>query len=131
LLFNADARYFKRKASTDLTDADLHHLRKLASEHIAKLIVDSISDHEYLFLREGKPTPPTSAVELAVDLHAVKVIATHNYQECITAIWRGYYTIQYNDDGTLAFGQYENLLSRRFRDHFDVQRIKGAFNSKC
>lgn len=48
-LFLSDARYFKRKASTDLTEADLHHLRKLASEHMAKLIVDSVSDHEYLF----------------------------------------------------------------------------------
>ena len=67
-----------------------------------------------------------SAVELAVDLHAIRVIATNNYQQCIRAIWRGYYTIQYDDEGCLAFAQYSGLLSRRFVDHFDPQRMKGT-----
>ena len=40
-----DGRYFKHKASTDLVDSDLHHLRKLVSEHAAKLIVDSVKGH--------------------------------------------------------------------------------------
>jgi len=68
-----------------------------------------------------------SAVELAVDLHAIPVIATHNYQQCITAIWRGYYTIQYHDDGRLSFRPYEHILSQHFIDHFDPERMKGAF----
>lgn len=74
-----------------------------------------------------------SVVELAIDIHAIRVIATNNYQQCITAIWRGYYTIQYDDEGRLAFGPYQHLLSRRFIDHFDPQRMKGtlslSFNS--
>jgi hypothetical protein len=69
-----------------------------------------------------------SAVELAMDTHAIRVIATNNYQHCITAIWRGYYTIQYDDEGRLAFGQYENLLSKRCIDHFDPQRMKGIMS---
>ena len=75
---------------------------------------------------DGNPTPRISAIELAVDLHAVKVIGTHNYQQCITAIWRGYYTIQYHDDGRLSFRQYEHQLSTRFMDHFDPERMKGS-----
>lgn len=66
-----------------------------------------------------------SAIELAIDIHAIRVIATHNYQQCIQAIWSGYYTIQYDDEGRLAFGRYQPLLSRRFIDHFDPQRMKG------
>lgn len=80
---------------------------------------------------DGHPTPRISAVELAVDLHAIRVIATHNYQQCITAIWRGYYTIQYHDDGRLSFRPYERLHSQRFIDHFDPERMKGVFLWLC
>ena len=76
---------------------------------------------------DGKQIPRISAIELAADLHAVKIIATHNYQQCITAIWRGYYTIQYHDDGRLSFRQYEHHLSSRFTDHYDAERMKGTF----
>jgi len=44
-------RYFRRMAQQDLVEAGLHNLRKLASEHTAKLIIDSISDgHELIEL---------------------------------------------------------------------------------
>ena len=132
-------------------DSDLYHLRAVASEHIAKLIIESIqpnkesliigseltdqllqryflrvfTNRRYSILQDGTHIPAMSAVELAMDTHAIRVIATSNYQHCITAIWRGYYTIQYDDEGRLAFGQYEYLLSRRCVDHFDPQRMKG------
>ena len=76
-------------------------------------------------MQNGKPTNPVSAVEFAVDLHAIQVIAANNYQRCITALWRGYYNVQYFQDGRLTFGEYEYLTSRNFSDHFDTQRIKG------
>jgi hypothetical protein len=78
-------------------------------------------------MQNGQPTDPVSAVEFAVDLHATQVIAANNYQRCITALWRGYYNVQYFHDDQLAFGEYENLTSRNFSDHFDTQRIKGHF----
>jgi hypothetical protein len=77
-------------------------------------------------MQRGKPTDPTSAVEFAVDLHAITVIAANNYQRCITALWRGYYNVQYYDDDRLIFGEYKYLTSTRFSDHFDTQRIKGT-----
>lgn len=67
-----------------------------------------------------------SAVELAIDVHAIRVIATNNYQQCIRAIWHGFYTVQHNDGGRLAFAEYPLLLSRRILDHFDPQRMKGT-----
>lgn len=81
-------------------------------------------------MQNGSPTDPVSAIEFAVDLHATPVIAANNYQRCITALWRGYYNVQYSDDDRLIFGEYEYLTSRRFGDHFDVQRIKGMLVRK-
>ena len=115
---------------------------------MAKLIIDSVHNDHYLFthlllkrlsrpertltnqrysiLQNGKATDPVSAIEFAVDLHATNVISANNYQRCITALWRGYYNIQYSEDDRLIFAEYEHLKSRRFADHFDIQRIKGT-----
>jgi len=49
------SRYFNRKASEDLVEAGLHHLRVTASEHIAKLIIDSNPEYGYdLLLKRYK-----------------------------------------------------------------------------
>jgi hypothetical protein len=79
----------------------------------------------YSIILDESPTTPTSAVELAVDLNAIHVINSHNFQRCITALWRGYYHIQYYEDDRLIVGPYKNLTSRYFRDHFDIERIRG------
>lgn len=77
----------------------------------------------------GERSTPTSAVELAVDLHAVRVIATHNFQRCITALWKGYYHIKYygGAHSRLLFAPYPNLMSPSFLAHFDPQRMKGVY----
>jgi hypothetical protein len=80
----------------------------------------------YSLLLDGEQTNPTSAVELAVDFHAIHVINAHNFQRCITALWRGYYHIQYYGDDRVVVGPYKNLTSRHFRDHFEIERIKGT-----
>jgi hypothetical protein len=77
-------------------------------------------------MQDGNATVPTSAVELAADLHIIRVIAATNFQRCVTALWRGYYSIQYYDDNRLIVGQYKYLTSQHFRQHFDTQRIKGT-----
>ena len=85
-----------------------------------------LTNQRYSILQNGKATDPVSAIEFAVDLHATNVISANNYQRCITALWRGYYNIQYSEDDRLIFAEYEHLNSRRFVDHFDIQRIKGT-----
>jgi hypothetical protein len=84
-----------------------------------------VANYRYSILKNGAPTDPASAVELTVDYHATEVIAASNYQKCITALWRGYYNVQYSDDDRLAFDEYRYLTSQNFTDHFDTQRIKG------
>jgi hypothetical protein len=117
---------------------------------MAKLIIDSVDNEHYLhtdillkrsvvprirllrysIIKDGEPTDPTSAVELAVDLHATRVIAASNFQKCINALWRGFYNVQYTEDNALAFAEYRYLMSQRFKDHFDTQRIKGTLSSR-
>jgi hypothetical protein len=82
--------------------------------------------YRYSIILNGAPTAPTSAVELAVDSHAIRVISAHNFQHCINALWRGYYHIQYYENDTLIVGPYRNLTSTHFIDHFDIERIKGS-----
>lgn len=107
---------------------------------MAKLIIDSVELEgdilspflaqlllqRYSILQNGERSRPMSAVELAIDVHAIRVIATNNYQKCIKAIWKGYYTIQYDEDGRLSFQQYPYLLSRRIMAHLDTERLKGT-----
>jgi len=81
----------------------------------------------YSIILDGSPTTPASAVELAVDSHAIHVINAHNFQRCINALWRGYYHIQYYEDDRLIVGPYRYLTSRNFRDHFDTERMRGMF----
>jgi hypothetical protein len=83
------------------------------------------SDFRYSIMQNGNATVPTSAVELAVDFHVIRVIAATNFQRCVNALWRGYYSIQYYNDNRLIVGQYKYLTSQRFRQHFDTQRVKG------
>jgi hypothetical protein len=82
-------------------------------------------DDRYSILQDGGVTVPTSAVELAIDIHAIRVINAHNFQRCITALWRGFYHVQYYEDDRLIVGPYRHITSQHFRDHFDTQRIKG------
>jgi hypothetical protein len=92
---------------------------------LKRYTVLNVTKFRYSILLNGGVTNPTSAVELAVDFHAIRVINAHNFQRCIIALWRGYYHIQYYEDSRLIVGPYKHLISRHFRDHFDTQRIKG------
>jgi hypothetical protein len=83
------------------------------------------SDGRYSVILNDKVVSPASAVEMAIDFHAIRVINAHNFQRCIIALWRGYYHIQYYYDDRLIVGPYRYLTSQRFRDHFDTERIKG------
>jgi hypothetical protein len=134
-------------------ESDLNYLRKIASEHLAKVLLDSIPDQghlladpvlsnmllqrfitvlpskptvRYSILVNGEKTKPASAVELAADLHAIHVIGTHNFQQVIRALWKGAYTIQYGYGNRLAFAPYSYILSESFIDHFDPQRMNGV-----
>lgn len=100
-------RWFKQQAKLELWDADLHELRAVACERLAKEIVEGEDDIEYLMQEvllkrysivvDGEETEPSNAIEKAVDLHAVIVIGSSGYQKCVNYLWRGW-LVQDEDD---------------------------------
>ncbi|EKJ67696.1 hypothetical protein FPSE_12143 [Fusarium pseudograminearum CS3096] len=125
-------KWFKREATFELWDAELHDLRATACTVVAKQIIEGEDDLEYLlhhvllrrysFLIDKIPTPPTNAIEKAVDLHAVRVIGSSGYQKCISYLWRGW-LVQDEDDPS-EFVDYKNKANPNFIVHMDPDRMR-------
>jgi hypothetical protein len=124
--------WFKIQAQKELWDADLHELRAVACEMLAKHIIEDEDDTEYLMrelllkrysiLVDGQPTKPANAIEKAVDLHAVRVIGSSGYQKCIAHLWRGW-LVQSEDDPS-RFVDYKSKTDTRYWTHFDPDRMR-------
>ena len=79
-------KWFKKQASLELWDADLHNVRAVACEVLAKHIIEDEEDMAYLLqdvllkrysiIANGEETAAANAIERAVDLHALKVIGS-------------------------------------------------------
>jgi hypothetical protein len=125
-------KWFKKQATTELWDADLHDVRAIAAEMMAKRIIEAEEDMDYLFeevllkrysiLVDGEPTEPANAVEKAVDLHAVTVIGSSGYQKCIAYLWRGW--IVQDDEDPTRFVQFENKTNTNLWAHLDPDRMR-------
>ncbi|KAA8910563.1 hypothetical protein FN846DRAFT_939075 [Sphaerosporella brunnea] len=125
-------RWFKRQAVLEMFDADLDNLRAEACQVIAKMIIESCEDHDYLFqevllkrfsvLKNGKESMPTNSVEKAVDLHATRVISSSGYQKCIQYLWKGWVAQDLSDP--MQFTSYRHIANKSFWVHFDHDRIR-------
>ncbi|KAL2200202.1 hypothetical protein P885DRAFT_65906 [Corynascus similis CBS 632.67] len=124
--------WWHRQALLELWDADLHYLRATASEVIAKKIIESEEDVEYLLhsvllkrysiLIDGRPTHPLNVIEKAVDLHALRVIGSSGYQRCINHLWRGWLVQDENDPST--FVDYKDKDNTSYIAHLDPDRMR-------
>ncbi|KAK3709383.1 Calcium channel yvc1 [Vermiconidia calcicola] len=124
--------WFKRQAKLELWDSDLHDLRAVACERLAKFIIEDEDDNNYLMQEvllkrysivvDGGQTSPLNAIEKAVDLHAVTVIGSSGYQKCINHLWRGW-LVQDEDDPS-HFTDYKLKTSTYYWDHFDPDRMR-------
>lgn len=125
-------RWFKRQALLELWDADLHEVRAVACEIIAKRIIEAEEDQEYLMqevllkrysvLRKGDETQPSNVIERAVDLHCLTVIGSSGYQKCIKYLWRGW--IHQNDKDAANYCFYEERDNTSFWAHLDPDRMR-------
>ncbi|KAF6828255.1 potassium ion channel [Colletotrichum plurivorum] len=125
-------RWFKHQALVELWDADLHAVRAVACEVIAKQIIETEEDTNYLMhsvllrrysiIVDGEPTPPANVIEKAVDLHAVKIIGSSGYQKCISYLWKGW-LVQDEDDPSV-FVDYKDKDNTNFIVHMDPDRIR-------
>ncbi|KAH7171461.1 hypothetical protein EDB81DRAFT_198381 [Dactylonectria macrodidyma] len=124
--------WFKREAQIELWDADLHEIRAIACGVVAKQIIEGEEDMEYLmhhillrrysFLINSGPSAPVNVIEMAVDLHAVRVIGSSGYQKCILYLWRGWLVQDENDPS--VFVDYKDKDNRSFIVHMDPDRMR-------
>ncbi|KAI1499238.1 hypothetical protein F5X99DRAFT_290908 [Biscogniauxia marginata] len=125
-------RWFKHQSIVELWDADLHQLRAVACEVIAKRIIEAEDDMAYLLhsvllkrysiLIDGDATPPVNVIEKAVDLHSLRVIGSSGYQKCISYLWKGW-LIQDEDDPS-SFVDYKDRDNTAFWPHLDPDRMR-------
>lgn len=125
-------KWFKRQAILELWDADMHEVRAVACEVIAKSIIESEEDTGYLLqslllkrysiIVDGEETSPANVIERAIDLHALRVIGSSGYQKCIAYLWRGW-LVQDEDDPT-RFVDYKLKTSTNYWDHLDPDRMR-------
>ncbi|KAL2120141.1 hypothetical protein VTJ04DRAFT_4167 [Mycothermus thermophilus] len=125
-------RWWQHQAQIELWDADLHNLRAVACEVIAKKLIESEEDIDYLLhdvllkrysiLVNGKPTHPCNVIEKAVDLHALRVIGSSGYQKCINYLWRGW-LVQDEDDPS-TFVDYKDKANTSYIAHLDPNRMR-------
>ncbi|RYN72535.1 Calcium channel [Alternaria alternata] len=125
-------KWFKKQATAELWDADLHEVRAVAAEIMAKRLIEAEEDTAYLFeevllkrystLIDGEPTTPANVVEKAVDLHAVTVIGSSGYQKCINYLWRGW--VVQDDEDPSRFVPYENKTNTSYWAHLDPDRMR-------
>ncbi|PNY23503.1 Calcium channel YVC1 [Tolypocladium capitatum] len=125
-------RWFRHEALVELWDSDLHKLRAEACGVIAKAIIETEEDTRYLLhavllrryslLSDNVPTTPVNVIEKAVDLHAVRVIASSGYQKCISYLWRGWLVQDENDPS--VFVDYEDKDNTSFFVHMDPDRMR-------
>ncbi|KAG5979901.1 hypothetical protein E4U55_004645 [Claviceps digitariae] len=132
-------RWFKHEAVVELWDSDLHKLRAEACEVIAKALIETEEDINYLlyevllrrysYLARTVPTPPVNVIEKAVDLHAVRVIGSSGYQKCINYLWRGWLVQDENDPS--VFVDYKDKDNPNFLTHMDPDRMRAPKNQNA
>lgn len=125
-------RWFKKQAMLELWDADLHNVRAIAAEVLAKRIIESEDDQDYLLgdvllkrysiVVGDQETMPANVIERAVDLHALWVTGSSGYQKCVNYLWRGWLVQDENDPTT--FVDYKKKDNTAYWTHVDPDRMR-------
>ena len=125
-------RWFMKQSMLELWDSDLHDVRALACEIIAKRIIEAEEDQDYLtkkvllerysIFRDGEETEPANVVERAVDMHALTIIGSSGYQKAVKYLWHGW--IVQNDKDAGHFIEYKNRDKTDYWLHFDADRMR-------
>jgi hypothetical protein len=124
--------WFKRQASLELWDADLHDIRATACEVLAKKLLEDEDREEYIMqetllkrysiIVDGKETEAANVIERAVDMHALLVIGSSSYQRCISYLWRGWLVQDERDPS--AFVEFKQKANTNYWSHFDPDRMR-------
>ncbi|KAN0095996.1 hypothetical protein V8E51_014801 [Hyaloscypha variabilis] len=125
-------RWFKMQAMLELWDADLHNVRAVACEVIAKQLIEGEDNQEYLLqeillkrysiMIDGEQTAPANVIERAVDLHALRVTGSSGYQKCVNYLWRGWLVQDENDPSN--FVDYKKKDNTSYWAHVDPDLMR-------
>ncbi|RDW69314.1 hypothetical protein BP6252_08334 [Coleophoma cylindrospora] len=125
-------RWFKKQAMLELWDADLHNVRAIACEVIAKTLIEKEDDLDYLLqdvllkrysiMIDGDQTAPANVIERAVDLHALRVTGSSGYQKCVNYLWRGWLVQDENDPS--RFVDYKKKDNINYWTHVHPDRMR-------
>lgn len=124
--------WFRILANNELWDADLHGVRAIACEVLAKQLIETEVREDFMMqesllrrysvMVNGIETSPTNVIEKAVDLHALRVIGSSGYQRCIAYLWKGW-LIQ-NDADASQFVPFKDKSKPDYWTHFDPDRMR-------
>lgn len=70
----------------------------------------------------GHATHPSNVIEMAVDLHSLRVIGSSGYQKCVSYLWRGWLVQDENDPA--SFVDYKDKDNLSFISHLDPDRMR-------
>ena len=125
-------RWFKRQAILELWDSDMHDVRAIACEVIAKQIIEGEEDQDYLMqevllkrysiFRDDQETEPANVIERAVDLHALRVIGSSGYQKCVKWLWKGW--LHQDDKDAGNFVAYKDKANTSYWAHLNPDRMR-------
>ncbi|KAK9241161.1 hypothetical protein V1525DRAFT_351466 [Lipomyces kononenkoae] len=125
-------QWYRHLELEELYDAELNALRATASQVIAKRLIDNEKDQDFLFKQmlcrrfaiiiDNEVTSHRSALEFAIDLHALIVIGSAGFQKCVGWIWHGW--IIQSPDNPTEYVSYADAACPDFWIHYDPDRIK-------
>ena len=125
-------RWFKRQSMLELWDSEMHDVRAIACEVIAKQIIEGEEDQDYLMqevllkrysiFRNDQETEPANVIERAVDLHALRVIGSSGYQKCVKWLWKGW--LHQDDKDAGNFVAYKDKANTSYWAHLNPDRMR-------
>lgn len=95
-----------------------------------KYLLQGVLLKRYAIIVDNESTPPTNVIEMACDLHALRVIGSAGYQKCISYLWKGW--LVQDEDDPATFVDYEERDNPSFWVHLDPNRMRAPmYQNAC
>ncbi|GAA6008524.1 hypothetical protein JCM11491_004508 [Sporobolomyces phaffii] len=110
-------RFFALQQRINPADSDENEGRKLACEALArKIVVRTPRQDQYSILSarftviesDGDESLPLSALECALDQHAIFFLSSNEAQRCVFALWKGLLVQNSDENGAIEYQLYKH-----------------------
>ncbi|CDZ98754.1 hypothetical protein [Phaffia rhodozyma] len=128
----ASRRAFLHDSKKFPTDYDENIGRALACEVLARRIVhalpmetlQTVMSTRYRYREDdGDRSAPTSALEAAIDGHAIQFLSSTEAQHVVTSLWNGEWIQQNNEADDIDYIRYDASKIHTFWGHVNPQRL--------